>query len=263
MLGRTGLLVARQRKAEIAVVTADFAEPADVANHDEDTLGIENLLVQPSLNLSSKLSEGIGDAQPANHLNLVREEILQPGDHRLGVLFGNCRLEYDKPGCPPERSVRIWVRAGSQTDNRHGQDAAGEVLSLAYDQQISATLPTEGRNCRILDGDGIAKPGLRGGRWCPVNRALLKQFGEQPVGGRFGRLIPVEDQPRQGRDVVPGVGQLSQPAEEPFPSFLPEPDDLERIVPLDHAVGIVVDRFTGPGQQPSGGIVFTENQAAV
>ena len=42
-----------------------------------------------------------------------------------------------------------------------------------------------------------------------------------------------------------------------------QPDDLEEVVPFHHAVGVVVDRLAGPGQQPGGRVVFAQDQVRV
>ena len=48
-----------------------------------------------------------------------------------------------------------------------------------------------------------------------------------------------------------------------FPALVGEPDDLEEIVPFDHAVGIVVDRLSGPRKQPGRRIVGAEDQLGI
>ena len=42
-----------------------------------------------------------------------------------------------------------------------------------------------------------------------------------------------------------------------------EPHNLERIVPFDQAVLIVVDRLAGPGEQPGRGVVLAQNQLRI
>ena len=42
-----------------------------------------------------------------------------------------------------------------------------------------------------------------------------------------------------------------------------EPDHLEEVVALDHAVGVVVDRLAGAGQQPGGRVVLAQDQVGV
>jgi len=38
---------------------------------------------------------------------------------------------------------------------------------------------------------------------------------------------------------------------------------LKRIIAFNHAVGVVVDGFTGPGQEPRGAVFFTEDEVRV
>ena len=42
-----------------------------------------------------------------------------------------------------------------------------------------------------------------------------------------------------------------------------EPDDLEGMVALVDAVGVVVDRLAGPGEQPGGRVLLAEDQVGV
>ena len=45
--------------------------------------------------------------------------------------------------------------------------------------------------------------------------------------------------------------------------LLAEPDDLEGVVALDQAVGVVVDRLARARQQPGGGVVVGEDEVGV
>ena len=48
-----------------------------------------------------------------------------------------------------------------------------------------------------------------------------------------------------------------------FALVVGQPDHLEQVVAFDHAVGVVVDRLAGPGQQPGRGVVLAEDQVGV
>ena len=48
-----------------------------------------------------------------------------------------------------------------------------------------------------------------------------------------------------------------------FAPLVREPDDLEQVVAFHHAVGVVVNRLAGTGQQPSGRVVFAQDQVSV
>ena len=66
-----------------------------------------------------------------------------------------------------------------------------------------------------------------------------------------------------GRELPRSRGQLLNPLEVVLAALVGEPDDLERMVPFDQAVGVVVDRLAGPRQQPGGGVVLAEDQVRV
>ncbi len=59
------------------------------------------------------------------------------------------------------------------------------------------------------------------------------------------------------------AGEVGKPAEILVALVVREPDDLEGMVALEQAVGVVVDRLAGPGQQPGGRVVFAEDQVGV
>ncbi len=48
-----------------------------------------------------------------------------------------------------------------------------------------------------------------------------------------------------------------------FAALVREPDDLEEVVSLHHAVGVVIDRLARPGEQARGRVVFAQDQVGV
>ena len=82
------------------------------------------------------------------------------------------------------------------------------------------------------------------------------------VLARIGRDVAFEDDRRRPAKVS-AAAELGQAAEVVVALVVGEPDDLERMVPFEQAVGVVVDRLAGPGQQAGGRVLFAEDQVGV
>ena len=205
----------------------------------------------------------IAHAEPADQFGLVRQRGGELRQQDVGLLLGDRRLEHDEPSRPAERTARMRVVRGGEAHHRYRQQAHAQVLSLADDEQVGAALPAEDGRRRILDGDGVAKPRQRGCLRLACHRAGAEEFGQQGIARRIGRLVPVKDHARECGDVGPPVGQPPQGAQIPLPALVVQEHDLERIVAGNHAVGVVVDRFAGAGEQAGSRVVFAEDQAGV
>ena len=59
------------------------------------------------------------------------------------------------------------------------------------------------------------------------------------------------------------LGHLLDPLQVLLPALVGQPDDLEEVVSLHHAVGVVIDGLAGPGEQPGGRVVFAQDQVRV
>lgn len=131
---------------------------------------------------------------------------------------------------------------------------------LADDQQMAAVLSAEGGGGQLVDGHRLAQPGP----FAFVPRlavARLQQVGQRRVATDVGVGVALEDHRRSIRR--PRPGQLADAVQVLLALRLAEPDDLERVVALDQAVGVVVDRLAGPRQQAGGGVVVAEDQVGV
>ena len=151
---------------------------------------------------------------------------------------------------------------GDEAQEAGGQDAQRRLFAMADHQQIAAVLAEERRGSRVLDGHRRAQPSQR--RRAVVGpgggpRAASCKFG---VVAQIGRNVALEDDRRRR-------AQCRLPASWPtrcevvVALVVGEPDDLEGMVALEQAVGVVVDRLARPGQQPGGRVVFAQDQVGV
>ena len=113
----------------------------------------------------------------------------------------------------------------------------------------------EERRRRFLDRYGIAQPGRR--YFDRRRRPHLSR--ERLIHGDVGGRVAAEDE--RGRPAV--AGTLVQFLQQLLALLFGEPHDLERIVPFDQAVLVVVDRFTGPREQPGRRVVLAQNHLCV
>ena len=155
-------------------------------------------------------------------------------------------VEQEEPDAVRGRAAR----RGAMTDISNIPSAISSPWPTI--SRLRAALRAEDGGGRVLDGDRLAEPGVVGlGRLAPVGRpAGGRRAGGScdATAGRFpSKTICAAGGP------VPGLGQLAGSARgSPRGCVVGEPDDLEEVVPLDHAVRVVVDRLAGAGQQPGG-----------
>ena len=263
VLRRAGLLVAAERKAEVALAAPQFAEPGEVAHHEEDRLAVEHLLIETPLHLGGELGHPRRHGQPAHDLHLVGQGGGELLEHDVGLLLGDRRLQQHEAARPTERPARMRIEAGGEAHHRHRQQARAEVLSLADDEHVGPALASEDGGRRVLDRDRVPHPGQRCDRLAAVDRPLGQELGEQRIAGGIRGLVAVEDDPRQMGDVGATVGERPQRPEIALPTLVVEEHHLERTVAVDHAVGVVVDRLAGPGEQTGGRIVLGEDETRV
>ena len=116
--------------------------------------------------------------------------------------------------------------------------AVGSLIAIASPSQAWSAL------------GGSGQPGA-------CSRAASRWF-LRGIGGE----VPLEDDLLRRRPVA-GQGELVDRAQVLLAARVGEPDDLEEVVPFDHAVGVVVDRLAGAGQQPRGAVVLAQDQVGV
>ena len=91
---------------------------------------------------------------------------------------------------------------------------------------------------------------------------LREQLVQERVLAYFGRQVSFEDDRRRLLDILLAAHFLDV-LQVLLAALVREPDDLEQVVSLHHAVGVVVDRLAGAGEQPGGGVVFAQDQVGV
>ena len=125
---------------------------------------------------------------------------------------------------------------------------------LADDQEVIPALAAEEGGGRVLDRDRVAEPGLRRpGRRGP-GRGVEQGGGAAGCGrGRPGRR-PRRRSASRARIGVRSRREVAELLQVRLAAVVGEPDDLEEVVPLGLAVGVVVDGLAGPGEELGGGV---------
>ena len=166
----------------------------------------------------------------------------------MGMVLGRA-VEDEEAGPDADRVGRGRRDTGPRgSSKRASHDAERGLVVLADDQQVVAALAAEQGRGRVLDRDGVADPGLgrsRRRRARPGRRAAAR---EQGVARQVGRGVALEDDRRARQDRLAAPGQLVELLQVRLAALVGEPDDLEEVVPLGRAVGVVVDRLAGPGE---------------
>ena len=180
VLGRPQLLLTPEGEAEVALALAELPEPSKVANDHEDRIAIQHLLVEPPLHLPSNPLDRIANTEATDTFQAVRQQIRKLGEHRLWMLLSNRWLKQHKAGRPAEATAGEGIVARRQPHHRHRQQARRQILPLADNQQVGATLPAEGSGGRILDRDRIPQPGHGHSEFLGIERAALgRAFAEK------------------------------------------------------------------------------------
>ena len=142
-----------------------------------------------------------------------------------------------------------------KTGQSRRQKAPGCFLILAQKQQIVTAQRAEIGNGRILDRNRLAQPDSQaapvGGR-----AGVLQQFSQGSVGRDVGNGASLEYERghlRLLRDML--MSHSRNQIEPAIAIVVIEPDNLERVVAVDQAVGVVVNRLARPGEQ-AGRVVF-------
>ena len=94
-------------------------------------------------------------------------------------------------------------------------------------------------------------------------RGVEQRRGAAGCAARSAGGVPLEDDRRAGEDRLALAGQVAELLQVGLAALVGEPDDLEEVVPLGRAVGVVVDRLAGPGEQLGGGVLLAEDQVGV
>ena len=141
--------------------------------------------------------------------------------------------------------------------------AEGGLVVLADDQQVVASLAAEEGRGRVLDRHRVAQPGLgRSGRSrarpAAASCAASRGFRASSAGASPSKTIGVRA--RTGlRCRLRAVDLL----EVGLALLVRKPDDLEEVVALRGAVGVVVDRLAGPREPLGGQVVLGQDQERV
>ena len=135
---------------------------------------------------------------------------------------------------------------------------------LADDQQVAAALAAEDGGGRVLDGHGRAEPGLRrtrGGSGQPARAS--SSFKQRVLGGDRPARCPRRRSAAEPDRLRCRASSLDASRRYSSRRCVGQPDDLEGVVAFEQAVGVVVDRLAGPGQQAGGRVVFAQDQVGV
>ena len=92
---------------------------------------------------------------------------------------------------------------------------------------------------------------------------LLSRGRSRGFAVEVGLGVAFEDDRDAVRDRLALDGEVAELLQIGFPALVGEPDDLEEVVALDRAVGVVVDRLAGPGEELGGVVLLAEDQVGV
>ena len=209
----------------------------------------------------------------------IRRRVAPAADRRRGCGRTPATLREDaRPGDGP-RACRRGRRTGPRADRvgrgrrvlggqaRRAPTAMTPSAASSFWPTIRRWLPLWRRKTadgRVLDRDRVAEPGLsaeRGG----VGPGRRRRAGRRAGGScdRSAGSVPLEDDRRARQDGLALAARSWSCFEVGLAALVGEPDDLEEVVPLDHAVGVVVDRLAGAGEQPGGGVLLAQDQVGV
>ena len=149
---------------------------------------------------------------------------------------------------------------GREPDERRRQHRPARLVLLTEHEQIGPRLPTQQRPRGRLDLDRIAHPRLRGPRRFGIVR---DRRGEVGVVGQIRRHVALEHDRRREAVGVLGVHRRAHAGEHLVAFAVGQPADLEGVVALDHAVGVVINCLTGAVEQTGGRVVLAQNQVTI
>ena len=233
---------------------AEVAEPAARSWSRRKISGLVGVGLLPALDLGDHSARTAADrSQPPTSTacgrTLARRRAQDAG---LGIVLGRA-VEDDEPG--PDRTVSDAAGGilRGQADQGRGHDAQRRLVVLADDQEVVA--PPGGGTAadgRVLDRDRVAEPGL--GRARRLGGQAGRRAAVAAAGSRRGR--PAR-RPRRRSASRDRTGVRSRASSRScfryiLAAVVGEPDDLEEVVALDQAVGVVVDRLAGAGEQLGG-----------
>ena len=246
------------REPEIIVPLAEVAEPLDVEDEDEDRDHVLGGIGLSPDDLRAQGGECGPQVAPGDVLDRVRHDLRELAELAVEPGIDGAAVEEVEPA---RLGATGRVLRGDAQD-RHHHHRQRRLVVLADDQHVAAALRAEDDAGGVLDRDRVAQPGRidLGGLRRPFGR--LEQGIQERVLAHVRRQVPLEDDWRRLVD-VPLVGHLLDPLQVLLATLVREPDDLEQVVPLHHAVGVVVDRLAGPGQQPGGRVVLAQDQVGV
>ncbi len=158
-------------------------------------------------------------------------------------------------------AVVAWRVLDRQAGQCRGQNAEGGLFLLADQEQVAAALPAEGGRGWILDRHRFSQPGLEG--LGPRTGRRLDQVVERHILANLGRGVAFKHDHRPQHAAVALVVQLTDAVQIFLAPRLGQPDHLEGVVAFDQAIGVVVDRLAGTGQQARRRIVVAQDQMAV
>src|SRR6202044_3565162 len=90
----------------------------------------------------------------------------------------------------------------------------------------------------------------------------LDCLADRLVVPRVGSQVTLEHDGRIDAELLL-LGSLLDDAQEVVAALVREPGDLERVIALGEAVGVVVDGFAGPREQAGGAVLFAQDQVRV
>ena len=179
----------------------------------------------------------------------------------MRIILGSA-VEQEEPGAPAFAAIGRGGELGGEADDGRGGHADRTFAVLADDQQIISSLAAEEGGGRFFDGHWITEPGLsRARRFGPARQ--LELLAKQGVARHIGRGVALEDDRRARRDRLAFLAHRADLLQIVFPRLVGEPDDLEEMVSLGRAVGVVVNRLARSREPLGGQVVLGQDQEGI
>ena len=254
--GLAGLLLAAAAEAEIVLGAAQVAEALQAV--DEQVQRRDAAPAAPSAAAPPPRPPrptAASHVAPAGRAHRLRQ-------HRTDLsATPTCGLSTGVPS----RTTKLRRRVLGRQARPAPRSTTPSAVSSCW-PTISRLLPLcAGKSAAVGSLMAMASPSQasRRPRRLPARRARRADWCSRWFLPRRPATLPSKTIVRPRRDVAALPGQLADAVQVVLALLVGQPDDLEDVVALDQAVGVVVDRLAGPRQQPGRRVVLAQDQVGV
>ena len=178
-----------------------------------------------------------------------------------GEVINECRIWAARGGAVDEdEACGAGGELGGEGDDGRAEHGEGSLFPLADNEEVVPALAMESGIGGAFDGIRCAEPATRGDGGS--GGLSIENDTEIVILGDVGGGIALEDD-RVGWSAVALLCKLLDAVKGGIALVIGEPHDLEGAIALYGTGGVIVDAFTGTGEEPWGGVVFIHDEVGV